>query len=118
MNKKLTEILTAWKEKYGENMSVYPDERIAEIATNCMSLAQVWLESIKNVKNISLELSLYNKDNVLCDILHGINDDNLVETMLDILVNKHEKYSKISLNYYSYVNGSKREGLVGEMDIS
>ena len=118
MNNKVNDILKAWKDKYGENESAYPYERIAEIATNCVSLSSVWLERIKNIKGASLEIALINKEGVISEALHGITADNLPGTMLDILVNGNKKYSKIIVNYFLYKDGSKLTNPIGELEIS
>ena len=108
-------ILDAWFDKYGKNSSAYPDERIAEIATNCVSLSSVWLERIKNA---SIEIALHNKEGVLCDTTYGVSSDNLAYTMLDILVNSNQKYSKMVINTFSYENKEKVSHMVGELNIS
>ena len=118
MNKKVNEILSAWKDKYGENNSAYTDERVAEIATNCVSLSEAWLDRVKSIKGVSMELLLFNDDDIVCETLNGITADNLASTMLDILVNKNMEYSKMALNYFSFSNGKKTSGLIGELIIS
>ena len=119
MKNKVNDILKAWKDKYGEGKSnAYSYERITEIATNCVSLSIVWLEQVKNVRNYSLEIVLFNKDGVRSETLHGITNSNLPDTMVDILVNKNHKFSKFEVNYYSYINGSKITNKIGELEIS
>ena len=38
MKNKLTKTLQAWKDKNGENYNDYSEDKIVEIATNCVSL--------------------------------------------------------------------------------
>ena len=118
MKSKVDKVLDAWFDKYGKNGSVYPDERIAEIATNCVSLSSVWLERIKKFKNASLEVVLFNKEGVACETLHGVSVDNLPDTMLDILVNSNQKYSKMAINYYMFNGNTKVSDTIGELEIS
>ena len=118
MNKKIEEFLVAWKNKYGEDNGNFTDERITEIAVNCMSISSAWLEKVKNIKNISLRLDLFNKDNIVCESLHGVTKDNLPETIMDILVNKNNNYSKICLSYFSYSENCKIDKTIGELEIS
>ena len=118
MKSKVDKVLDAWFDKYGKNGSVYPDERIAEIATNCVSLSSVWLERIKKVKGATLEVALFNKEGVVCETLYGVSADNLPDTMLDILVNKNQKYSKMIINYFLFADGIKTTDTIGELEIS
>lgn len=118
MKNKVEEIIKSFKEKNENNSSIYSDERIAEIAVNCVSLSETWHDRVRNNKVISLELALFNKDNALSQTLHGISFDNLAETMLDILVNKQDKYSKMALNYYAFEDGKKESGLIGDLEIN
>ena len=118
MNKKVNEILNAWKDKYGENNSAYTDERITEIATNCVSLSEAWLDKVKSIKDMSMELLLLDENDSVCETLIGITTDNLASTMLDVLVNKNDKYSKMKLNYFSFFDGKKKSKSIGELIIS
>lgn len=118
MNKKVEEILASWKNKYGENNSNYSEKRIAEIATNCVSLSSVWFEKVNNLKGVSFALDLFNKDGIVCETLHGITKSNLPEAMLDILVNKNKNYTKMSLSYFLYDGNAKIHDIIGELEIS
>ena len=113
----LNKTLQAWKDKNGENCSNYPEDKIVEIATNCVSLSETWFDRTKD-KKMSFELNLYNKDGDLSETLHGVTRDNLPDTMLDTLVNNNDKYSKLELCTFKFNNGEKEEQSIGEMLIS
>lgn len=113
----LSKTLQAWKDKNGENSSIYPEDKIVEIATNCVSLSETWFDRTKG-KKVSFELNLYNKDGDLSETLQGVSRNNLPDTMLDIVVNKSYKYYKLELCTFKFKDGEKEEQTIGEMLIS
>ena len=113
----LSKTLQVWKNKNGENSSIYPEDKIVEIATNCVSLSETWFDRTKD-KKVSFELNLYNKDGDLSETLHGVGRNNLPYTMLDIAVNNNDKYSKLELCTFRFKDGEKEEHSIGEMLIS
>jgi len=117
MAKKLKDVVKDWFDKYGNDNQSYSVEKITEIATNCTSLSKTWFDRVKNIKGASYEILLFNKEGTLSETLNGVTENNIVETMLDILANKSNKYSKISFNYFKYENGEKKDNLVGELEI-
>lgn len=118
MDKKVIEILNAWNDEQGESNSNYSNERIAEIAINCVSLSETWLDRVRGLKNASLEVLLYDNDDAVCDVLHGVTSDNLAKSIFKILVNENNKYSKIGLNCFTYENGHKSTTFIGDLVIS
>lgn len=118
MAKNVETIVDAWFEKNNNNSIKYSKEKITEIATNCVSLSEAWLDRVKNIKDISFELDLYNKEGVLSETLHGVSRDNVAETLLDTLVNGNSRYSKAELNYFKFEDGRKATASIGEIEIS
>ena len=118
MDKKVEKLIKSFKEKNENNSNVYSDERIAEIAVNCVSLSETWRDKVRNNKGISLELVFFNKSNVLCQTLYGVCFDSLADTIFDVLVNKQHNYSKIALNCYGFEDGKKWSKLIGELGIN
>ena len=118
MNNKIEEIIASWKNKHEDNVSVYSNERVAEIATNCVSLTETWFNRVGNVEKLSLEVILFDKDNVNCQSLYGVSTDNVAETIFNILINESNKFSKIEVNYFFFDEGKKVSGLLGELEIS
>lgn len=117
MKNKLDNILKIWMDKHGDEECAYTEQQIAEIATNCISLTETWLEKVKNQNKASLEFMLFNKDGIVCETLNGISRDNIANTLLDILVNKRGMYTKIMVNWFIYENDKKETKCIGELKI-
>lgn len=117
MIQKINEIVDAWNNRHGNSNDNYPQKRIVEIATNCVSLSEAWLNRIKEPSTKSFEIVLYNKNGVMCHTLHGITKDNVADAMFNVLIYESYKYSKMVFNEFKYENGSKSTNLVGELEI-
>lgn len=117
MNKKIQALIEIWKNinKYDQ----YTDEQITSIIINCLSISKTWFDNNKPVEKESYELRLYNSDDVLIDVLHGITKENLPETLVRLLAQNNGAYSFISLNSYSFADGAKTEiNELGKMELS
>jgi hypothetical protein len=117
MKNKLENILKIWDGKHNEDECVYSKQQITEIAVNCISITETWLNRVKNPEKASLEFVLYNKEDVVCEILNGINSDNIAITLLEMLAYKKDMYSKLVVNWFTFKNGEKNTNCIGELKI-
>lgn len=117
MKDKIENLIQTWNDKNGENNTGYSDDKLVEIATNCVSLSETWFDNVRD-KNKSFKLCLYNRDGDLSETLHGINRDNLPITIMKTIVNNSINYSKLELCTFKYEDGENKTESVGEMFIS
>lgn len=119
MDKKIKDVLSFLEEKYGDlNGFKYPKERITEIVTNCVSLINAWLDRVKSEKNLSFEIKLFDIEGVLVESIHGVDTNNVYDTIADTIINKSNLYSKLSLDSFKYDKGEKIVNIIGELEIS
>jgi len=116
---KVEELVKNWKENVFNGNATYTDQKIAEIAINCISLSKTWFDNDKSKEKVSYEVRLYNNDGIMSEALHGITPDNLPETMMKLITNSNGLYSLLTLNSYMFVNGVKTDvNELGKLDIS
>ena len=118
MNKKVETIVAFLEEKYGKEINdKYGKDKIVEIIVNCISLTETWFSRLTNKAKMSYELKLFNDGGVLVETLHGITKENAALSISDILINNNNKYSKVSLDSFSFNDGQKVVNNVGEIEI-
>jgi hypothetical protein len=116
---KVEELVKNWKENVFNGNAIYTDQKIAEIAINCISLSKTWFDNDKSKENVSYEVRLYNNDGIMSETLHGITPDNMPETMMKLITSSNGLYSLLTLNSYMFVNGVKTDvNELGKLDIS
>ena len=119
MNKIVKKVVAFLEEKHGEKINEkYRKDRIEEIVLNCVSLSETWFSKAPKDSKLSYELTLFNKNGVLSETLHGVTKDNVAASLSDILITKSDQYSKITLNSFSFNDESKRVKTIGEIEIS
>jgi hypothetical protein len=119
MDKKIEKVLSFLEEKYGDlDGFKYPKERITEIVTNCVSLINALFDRVRNEKSLSFEIKLYNKEGVLVETINGVDKNNAYETIADIIINKSNFYSKLSLDSFKYERVNKVVNAIGELEVS
>ena len=116
---KVDELVENWKENVSNGNMNYTDQRIAEIAVNCISLSKTWFDNNREQEKVSYEVRLYNNDGVLVETLHGITQDNLPMTMMKLITSGDGLYSLFTLNSYMFADGEKIDvNELGKLDIS
>ena len=118
MDKQVLDLVEKWKEKCINPK--YGDEKIAEIAINCISLANTWLNNHKPTENESLKVKLLDSSHEIIDTLRGITSGNLPFTILETITMKSNIVSYLTLNSYIYTIGRGEVELetLGELEIS
>ena len=79
-----------------------------EILYNCKSLIYTWLDGVKNIDEMWVELSPNDVDNI-----HYCTLENCGECICDLLINNNGKYKLLQL----YIKSDNDVKLVGSLDI-
>lgn len=116
----LKELISGWAEKnnaMGGKTEVKGNLR--EIATNCISLANAWINRVKNTdENVGFQLIIFDKFGEERDRIIDVNTTVLPKIMLEAITFGVNDTTRLELHSYKFVDGKKQMELVGELDVN